>query len=58
MEAMTAYLDAHPVLWALIGLFVLVTVLRIVAKLACLAVLVIIGLSVVGTVAGILGRVF
>jgi len=57
MASLTAYLDAHPILWAVLGLFVLVTVLRIVAKLACLAVLLIIGLAVVATVAGILGRI-
>lgn len=57
MESLTVYLDAHPALWVLLGILVLVTALRVFAKLACLAVAVIVVLSIVATVAGILGRV-
>lgn len=54
---MSAYLAAHPLLWLVIVAFVGLLVLRVVAKLACLAVLVIAGLIIESAVLGVLGRI-
>lgn len=54
---MTAYLSAHPLLWLVAIAFLGLFILRMVARLACLATLVIavlIGLSALG---GIFGRI-
>ena len=54
MSDILAYLQAHPLLLLLVVVFVGLTVLRIVAKLACLAVLIIGGLAVGGFVVGLM----
>lgn len=54
MTTAMAFLHAHPLIWLLVGIFVVVTVLRILARIACLGVLIVVGIAVVGFIEGVL----
>ena len=47
MDQIIAYMNAHPLLWLAVAALVALTLLRIIAKLACLAVCLIGGAIVV-----------
>lgn len=49
MDQIIAYLNAHPLLWLAVAAIIGLTVLRIIAKIACLAVCIAAGLIVAGT---------